>query len=126
MSERFPKRGEVYFAELEPVFGREQGGHRPVLVIQNDVFNQHSPVIIVASITSAAPKGDYPTDVVIQPALGGRSGLSRIQLNQLRTIDKRRLGRFLDRLSEAQMARVDEALKISLSLVPIKSRQRSD
>jgi mRNA interferase MazF len=71
-------------------------------------------------MTSAPAKGNYPTDVVIQPAIGGRSGLSRIQLNQLRTIDKRRLGRFVGRLNAAQMAQVDEALKISLSLVPIQ------
>lgn len=124
MPASFPKRGEVYFADLDPVFGSEQGGQRPVLIIQNDVNNQYSPVVIVASMTSAPPKGNYPTDVVIQPAFGGRSGLSRIQLNQLRMIDKRRLGHFVGRLNPAQMAQVDEALKISLSLVPIQPRER--
>lgn len=123
MSESFPKRGEVYYAELDPVYGSEQGGRRPVLIIQNDISNQYSPVVIVASMTSTPPKGRYPTDVVIQPAVGGSGGLSRIQLNQLRTIDKRRLGRFVGQLNEAQMSQVDEAIKISLSLVPIQPRR---
>jgi mRNA interferase MazF len=126
VGENFPRRGEVYFAELDPVFGSEQGGHRPVLIIQNDINNQYSPVVIVASMTSVPPKGAYPTDVVVQPAVGGRSGISRIQLNQLRTVDKRRLGRFIGRLTAEQLALVDEALKISLALVPTQPRRRSD
>jgi mRNA interferase MazF len=120
MPASFPQRGEVYYADLDPVFGSKQGGQRPVLIIQNDVSNQHSRVVIVASMTSVPPKGNYPTDVVIQSAVGRRSGLSRVQLNQIRTIDKRRLGRYVGQLTSGQVAQIDEALKISLGLVPVQ------
>ena len=124
MPVNFPKRGEVYFADLDPVFGSEQGGQRPVLIIQNDVNNQYSSVVIIASLTSMPPKGNYPTDVVVRPAIGGRSGLSRIQLNQIRTIDKRRLGRYVGRLNATQIGQIDEALKISLSLIFVQPPER--
>ena len=120
----FPKRGEVYYANLDPVFGSEQGGQRPVLIIQNDVNNQYSSVVIIASLTSVPPKGNYPTDVVVRPAIGGQSGLSRIQLNQIRTIDKRRLGRYVGRLNATQIGQIDEALKISLSLIFVQPPER--
>jgi len=120
----FPKRGEVYYANLDPVFGSEQGGQRPVLIIQNDVNNQYSSVVIIASLTSVPPKGNYPTDVVVRPAIGGQSGLSRIQLNQIRIIDKRRLGRYVGRLNATQIGQIDEALKISLSLIFVQPPER--
>lgn len=118
MPVRFPRRGDVYYADLDSVFGSEQGGQRPVLVIQNDLGNQYSPVVIVASLTAAPPKARYDVDVVFEPGVGGATR-SRIQLNQIRTIDKRRLGRHVGRLTGEQMTEVDEALKISLGLIPL-------
>jgi mRNA interferase MazF len=126
MPPSFPRRGEIYYADLEPVLGSEQGGQRPVLVIQNDVSNQYSPVVIVASMTSAPPKGNYPTDVLLQQGVAARNRRSRVQLNQIRTIDKRRLERFVGRLNAAQMDQVDEALKISLGLVPVEPPHSSN
>jgi len=114
----FPKRGEVYFANLDPVFGSEQGGQRPVLIIQNDLGNQYSPIVIVASVTSAPPKARYKVDVILEPGVGSAQ-MSRIQLNQIRSLDKRRLGRYVGQLSEGQLAQVDEAIKISLGLLPV-------
>jgi mRNA interferase MazF len=122
----FPRRGEIYNANLEPVFGSEQGGQRPVLVIQNDVSNRYSPVVIVASMISAPPKGNYLTDVLLQQGVAARNGQSGVQLNQIRTIDKRRLERFVGRLNAAQMDQVDEALKISLGLVPVELPRSSN
>ena len=119
MSDSFPRRGEIYYADLNPVFGSEQGGQRPVLIIQNDLGNQYSPAVIVASMTSAPAKARYRTDVVLDLGIAGRAKSSRVQLNQLRTIDKRRLQRFVARLDAAQMAQVDQALQISLGLVPL-------
>ena len=126
MPPSFPRRGEIYYADLEPVLGSEQGGQRPVLVIQNDVSNQYSPVVIVASMTSAPAKGNYPTDVLLQQGVAARNRRSRVQLNQIRTIDKRRLERFVGRLNAAQMDQVDEALKISLGLVPVEPPHSSN
>lgn len=114
----FPRRGDVYYARLDPVFGSEQDGSRPVLIIQNDINNQYSPVVIIASLTSAPQKVRYDVDVLLEPGVGNAQ-YSRIQLNQIRTIDKRRLSRFISRLTDRQMAQVDEALKISLGLVPL-------
>jgi mRNA interferase MazF len=126
MPASFPRRGEIYFADLDPVFGAEQGGRRPVLIIQNDTGNQHSPAVIIAAITSAPTKIAYPVDVIIAT---GRSGLvkgSRILLSQIRTLDKRRLEGYVGRLNAAQIAQVDEALKISLALVPVQPSRGSD
>lgn len=118
MPARFPQRGDMYYADLDPVFGSEQGGRRPVLIIQNDYGNQYSPVVIVTSLTAAPHKVRYDVDVVLEPGVDN-APYSRLQLNQIRTIDKRRLGRFIGRLSDAQMAQVDDAIAISLGLVPL-------
>lgn len=118
MPAHFPQRGDVYYADLDPVFGSEQGGHRPVLIVQNDFGNQFSPIVIVASLTSALHKVRYDVDVVLEPGVGNAQ-YSRIQLNQIRTIDKRRLGRYIGRLTAEQLAQVDRALMISLGLVPL-------
>jgi len=120
MSDDFPHRGEIYFAELDPVFGSEQGGHRPVLIIQNDAGNEHSPGVIIAAITSAPAKTLFPVDVVISSRQSGLIQGSRVLLGQIRTIDKRRLEDYVGRLNAAQMAQVDQALKISLGLVPTR------
>jgi mRNA interferase MazF len=117
MPTNFPRRGEIYFAQLDTVLGSEQGGRRPVLVIQNDVNNEFSPVTIIASITSAPARRANPVDVLIeQPGTSGLRPLSRILLNQLKTVDKRRLEEYVGQLSAADMKRVDRALSISIGL----------
>lgn len=110
------KRGEVYFADLNPVRGREQGGRRPVLIIQNDIGNRHSPVTIVAAITSAVSERAYPTEVRLAAGLGGLPRESAVLLNQIKTIDKERLEQRLGQLDAAAMRQVDEAIKLSLGL----------
>lgn len=114
-----PKRGEIYFAGLDPVVGSEQGGHRPVLIIQNDVSNEHSPVVIVAAISSRMLSREYPTDVIVEPNGSGLSVRSRIVLNQTRTVDKQRLGRYVGKLDHDVMDTVDEAIRISLGLASV-------
>ena len=121
----FPRRGEIYFSDLDPTFGAEQGGRRPVLIIQNDIGNEYSPAVIVAAITSASAKTAFPVDVTIS---SGKSGLikgSRILLGQIRTIDKRRLEEYVGRLNAAQMAQVDQALLVSLGLAANRPPGRS-
>lgn len=113
------RRGEIYLANLNPVIGSEQGGTRPVLVIQNDVGNRYSPTTIVAAITSRIRKAKLPTHVEIS---GARYHLDRdsvILLEQIRTIDKLRLKERVAELDEESMAKVNEALSISLGLVDI-------
>jgi len=110
-----PSRGEIYFADLDPVLGSEQGGVRPVLIIQNDVGNRYSPTVIVAAVTSSLKKNALPTHIDI----GEFSGLSKrsyILLEQLRTLDKRRLRNKVGRLPEEVMRQVDEALRISVGV----------
>ena len=104
------KRGDVYYADLRPVVGSEQGGVRPVLIIQNDIGNRHSPTVICAAITSRMNKAKLPTHIEIEASAYG------IVLEQLRTIDKRRLKDKICHLTPEQLALVNEALKISLDL----------
>lgn len=113
------RRGEVYFADLNPVRGREQGGRRPVLIVQNDIGNQFSPVTIVAAITSAVSEKAYPTEVRLPPGAGGLPKESAVLLNQIKTIDKARLETREGELDAPTMRQVDEALKISLGLTPL-------
>jgi mRNA interferase MazF len=113
------RRGEVYFADLNPVRGREQGGRRPVLIIQNDIGNQFSPVTIVVAITSSVADKPYPTEVRLPAGVGGLPRESTILLNQIKTIDKDRLERRLGQLDASSMHRVDEAIKLSLGLEPL-------
>ncbi len=115
----FPRRGDVYHAELDPVRGSEQGGRRPCLVIQNDIGNEHSPVTIVTAISSRHLSRAYPTDVTIGAGEGGLPIPSRAILNQIRTVDKQRLGRRLGHLSDERMAEVDQAIRVSLGLVTL-------
>jgi mRNA interferase MazF len=124
MPTNFPQRGEIYFADLDPVVGHEQSGRRPVLIIQNDVNNQYSSVLIVAAITSAPTRKLYPVDVAITSTSGLIEG-ARVLLNQIKTIDKRRLERYIGQLNDTQMEQVDQALKISLGLVPLQRTGRS-
>lgn len=111
------KRGDVYFADLSPVVGSEQGGVRPVLVIQNDIGNRFSPTIIVAAITAQIQKAKLPTHVEIDAVRYGFERDSVILLEQIRTIDKQRLTDKITQLDEEMMDRVDEALQISLGLI---------
>ncbi|HMM19981.1 MAG TPA: type II toxin-antitoxin system PemK/MazF family toxin [Selenomonadales bacterium] len=113
------KRGDIYYANLNPVVGSEQGGHRPVLVIQNDVGNKYSPTVIVAAITSQISKAKLPTHVEISAKQFSLEKDSVILLEQLRTIDKRRLKEKITHLSEEVMSKVDEAIRISLGLVQL-------
>ncbi|WP_242294906.1 type II toxin-antitoxin system endoribonuclease NdoA [Bacillus cereus group sp. BfR-BA-01381] len=111
------KRGDVYFADLSPVVGSEQGGVRPVLVIQNDIGNRFSPTVIVAAITAQIQKAKLPTHVEIDAKKYGFERDSVILLEQIRTIDKQRLTDKITHLDEVMMTRVDEALQISLGLI---------
>ncbi len=113
------KRGDIYYANLSPVVGSEQGGHRPVLVIQNDVGNKYSPTIIVVAITSQISKAKLPTHVEITTKQSSLEKDSVILLEQLRTIDKRRLKEKVSHLSEDIMGMVDESIKVSLGLVEV-------
>lgn len=110
------KRGDVYYADLRPVIGSEQGGIRPVLIIQNDVGNKHSPTVICAAITSKLEKAKLPTHITISSNMYDMEKDSVILLEQLRTIDKKRLKDKVCHLDEDIMNRVNNALEISLSL----------
>ena len=106
------ERGDIYYADLNPVTGSEQGGIRPVLVIQNDTGNRFSPTVIVAAITSNLGKARLPTHIVIDEDV--LSEKSVVLLEQIRTIDKTRLTKKLGRLSDEDMLRIDEAISISM------------
>jgi mRNA interferase MazF len=114
-----PKRGEVYLVNFDPTIGAEIQRTRPALVVQNDIANRHSPITIVAAITSQFDDPLYPTEVLIQPPEGGLTLPSVVLLNQIRSIDKRRLVRRLGMLMPATMTRVDRAILISVGLVEI-------
>ncbi|MDP4086405.1 MAG: type II toxin-antitoxin system endoribonuclease NdoA [Bacillota bacterium] len=111
------KRGDVYFADLSPVVGSEQGGVRPVLVIQNDIGNRFSPTVIVAAITAQIQKAKLPTHVEIDAKRYGFERDSVILLEQIRTIDKQRLTDKITHLDDEMMEKVDYALEISLGLI---------
>ena len=111
------KRGDVFFADLSPVVGSEQGGTRPVLIIQNDIGNRFSPTVIIAAITAQIQKAKLPTHVEIDAHKHGFERNSVILLEQLRTIDKSRLTDRITQLDDELMDKVDEALEISLGLM---------
>ncbi len=108
------KRGELYYADLSPVVGSEQGGVRPVLVVQNDVGNKYSPTIIAAAVTSKINKAKLPTHIELPSDSYGLAKDSVILLEQIRTLDKRRLKERIGELNPAVMDRVDKAILISL------------
>lgn len=110
------KRGDIFYADLSPVVGSEQGGTRPVLVVQNDVGNKYSPTVIAAAITSKINKAKLPTHIEIDAARYGLSKDSVILLEQVRTIDKKRLREKIGRLDDVQMIKVNDALSISFGL----------
>ncbi|GEL15291.1 type II toxin-antitoxin system PemK/MazF family toxin [Pediococcus cellicola] len=116
MSEANIKRGDIFYADLSPVVGSEQGGMRPVLIIQNNIGNHYSPTVIVAAITAKIQKPKMPTHVGITAAETGVERNSVILLEQIRTIDKQRLKDQVGQLAPDKMREVDTALKVSVGL----------
>ena len=110
------KRGDIYYADLSPVVGSEQGGMRPVLIVQNDTGNKHSPTVIAAAITSQTGKARLPTHIELSARSVGLSRDSVILLEQIRTIDKSRLREHMGRLDETTMTKVDNAIAVSFGL----------
>ena len=110
------KRGDIYYADLSPVVGSEQGGMRPVLIVQNDTGNRYSPTVIAAAITSQVNKARLPTHIELSSQKYGLTRDSVVLLEQIRTLDKRRLREHMGRLDEAQMQRVDNAIAVSFGL----------
>lgn len=113
------KRGDIFYADLSPVIGSEQGGVRPVLVVQNDIGNKYSPTIIAAAITSQINKAKMPTHIEISAADYGLNKDSVILLEQIRTIDKKRLKEKIGRLDKGLMEKVNHAIAISFGLVDL-------
>lgn len=110
------RRGDIYYADLSPVVGSEQGGVRPVLIIQNNVGNRYSPTVIAAAITSRGSKADLPTHIKLYADESGLQKDSVVLLEQIRTIDKRRLKEKMGTLGTNDMDKVNEALSISFGL----------
>lgn len=115
----YPRRGEVYLVRFDPTLGAEIKKTRPALILQNDVANRWSPITIVAAITSRSEKSVYPTEVRVSPPEGGLTAESTVLLNQVRSIDKRRLIKRLGILGAITMGRVDRALQVSVGLAGI-------
>ena len=111
------KRGELYYADLSPVVGSEQGGIRPVLVVQNDIGNKYSPTIIAAAITSKLNKAKLPTHIELSSKEYGLEKDSVVLLEQIRTIDKSRLKEKIGELSSTKMSQVNRAMLISLGVI---------
>ena len=110
------KRGDIYYADLSPVIGSEQGGVRPVLIVQNDIGNKYSPTVIAAAITSQINKAKMPTHIEIDAKGYGLSKDSVILLEQIRTIDKKRLKEKIGKADENLMKKINEALLLSFGL----------
>lgn len=110
------RRGEVFYADLSPVVGSEQGGVRPVLIVQNDIGNRHSPTVIAAAITSRQDKNRLPTHIRVRADRCGLSRDSIVLAEQIRTLDKRRLRERAGCIPPEDMQRVDEALGVSMGL----------
>jgi len=117
------KRGEIFYADLSPVIGSEQGGIRPVIIIQNDIGNRYSPTVIVAAITSQINKAKLPIHVEISSEEYGLNRDSVVLLEQIRTLDKRRLKEKIGHMTEADMKKVNKALAISLNLSWVKNKK---
>ena len=109
------KRGQIYYADLSPIVGSEQGGHRPVLIIQNDMGNRYAPTVIAAIITTRKTKANLPTHIWLN-AECGLPRESMVECEQVRTLDKRRLKEFMGQVSEEVMEEIDKGLKISFAL----------
>jgi len=120
------KRGDIYYADLSPVIGSEQGGLRPVLIVQNDVGNRYSPTVIAAAITSRMGKTKLPTHIDIHADEVGLSRDSVVLLEQIRTIDKRRLREKMGHLDENMMGAINDALGVSFGLTAPGETNRGD
>ena len=114
-----PKRGEIYLVNFDPTVGAEIQKTRPALILQNDIANRHSPITVVAALTSQFEEPLYPTEVIVSMPEGGLSVDSVVLLNQIRSIDKRRLVRRLGAVRPDTTERVDRALQISLGLLKV-------
>ena len=110
------KRGEIYYADLSPVVGSEQGGIRPVLIVQNDIGNKYRPTVIAAAITSRTSKNALPTHIFVDAATCGLTKDSIVLLEQMRTLDKRRLRERMGALDAPVMLEIDRAISVSLGL----------
>ena len=110
------RRGDIYYADLSPVVGSEQGGLRPVLIVQNDVGNKYSPTVIAAAITSQSDKTKLPTHIKVDTDESGLSKDSIVLLEQVRTIDKQRLKEKMGTLDREAMGKIDRALSVSFGL----------
>lgn len=119
------KRGEIFYADLSPVIGSEQGGIRPVIIIQNDIGNRYSPTVVVAAITSKINKAKLPTHVEISSEEYGLNRDSVVLLEQIRTLDKRRLKEKIGHMTEGDMRKVNKALIISLDLDDVKKSDKN-
>ncbi|MDD6316009.1 MAG: type II toxin-antitoxin system PemK/MazF family toxin [Clostridia bacterium] len=115
-SRNIVRRGEIYYADLSPVVGSEQGGMRPVLIVQNDVGNRYSPTVIAAAITSQQNKAKLPTHIEISARSVGLTKNSVVLLEQIRTLDKRRLKERMGALDTQMMRQVDDAIAVSFGL----------
>lgn len=114
-----PRRGDIYLVNFDPTIGSEIKKTRPALVIQNDIANQYSPITIVAAITSKFGDPPYPTEVTMAPADSGLPQRSAVVLNQIRSVDRRRLLKRVGHVNPTVMQAVDRALQISLGLITI-------
>ena len=110
------RRGDIFFADLSPVVGSEQGGLRPVLIVQNDVGNRHSPTVIAAAITSRTSKTRLPTHIDVRSDVSGLNRDSVVLLEQIRTIDKSRLKERMGHIDETNMNEINDAIQISFGL----------
>ena len=117
------KRGEIYYADLSPIVGSEQGGLRPVLIIQNNIGNKFSPTVIAAAITSRQTKHKLPTHIEINASICGLQKNSVILLEQMRTLDKSRLKEKIGELTAEYMAYVDDAILVSLGIIAKNANQ---
>ncbi|MBQ7872636.1 MAG: type II toxin-antitoxin system PemK/MazF family toxin [Clostridia bacterium] len=117
------KRGDIFYADLSPVIGSEQGGLRPVLIVQNDVGNRYSPTVIAAAITSRTAKTHLPTHIDIQADQVGLAKNSVVLLEQIRTIDKQRLKEKMGHLDEGTMSEINSAIAVSFGLTPPPQNQ---
>ena len=115
----FPRRGEIYLVNFDPTLGREIQKTRPAVVVQNNISNQYSPITIVAAISSQFSDPPFPREVIVETAETGLPKRSAVIVNQIRSVDRMRLGKKIGQLSSASMQRVNESLKISFSLIDL-------
>ena len=119
MSSTTLRRGDIVWVRLDPTFGSEQAGERPALVISPELINQHSPVVLVAAITSRKVDKVYPFEALIEPPEGGLQVRSKVLLMQLRAVDKQRLTGVLGQISRQTMSSVEKSLQIATGLTPV-------